>query len=163
MVKSKNRSWLLYVLMGTAWLLISAVATPRLLCALAPTAPTGLRLLWRAMIVLFSWFWLCSTHHIISDRWSLGVFSHELAALYEARLESKPSPLPELTIQYADYAAWQRKFLSSGVMEEQLAYWRRQLDGAAPCRGRPGRRRAGRARARGGRHGRLRRPSRRVP
>src|SRR5207249_3335345 len=51
---------------------------------------------------------------------------------YEARLESKPSPLPELTIQYADYAAWQRKFLSSGVMEEQLAYWRRQLDGAPP-------------------------------
>jgi hypothetical protein len=76
---------------------------------------------------------IVSTHHIISDRWSLGVFSHELAALYEAIRQGKPSPLPELTIQYADYAAWQRKFLSSGVLEHQLAYWRKQLDGAPPA------------------------------
>jgi amino acid adenylation domain-containing protein len=69
-------------------------------------------------------------HHIITDRWSLGVFSHELAALYEATLLGKPSPLLELAIQYVDYAAWQRKFLSSSVLENQLAYWRQQLDGA---------------------------------
>lgn len=73
---------------------------------------------------------IMTTHHIISDRWSLGVFSHELATLYEAHLNGMPSPLPELTIQYADYAAWQRTFLESGVLETQLAYWRRQLEGA---------------------------------
>ncbi len=69
-------------------------------------------------------------HHIITDRWSLGVLSQELATLYEANLEGKPSSLPELGIQYADYAVWQREFLSGKVLEKQLAYWRQQLEGA---------------------------------
>ncbi len=73
-----------------------------------------------------------NTHHIISDRWSLGVLSQELAALYEAFLENKPSPLPELTIQYVDYAVWQRQYLSGSVLDEQLAYWKQQLEGAPP-------------------------------
>ena len=73
-----------------------------------------------------------NTHHIVSDRWSLGVLSQELAALYEAFVEGKPSPLQELPIQYADYAAWQRQFLSGEVLEKQLAYWKQQLRGAPP-------------------------------
>jgi amino acid adenylation domain-containing protein len=73
-----------------------------------------------------------TTHHIVSDRWSLGVLSQELSALYEAFVEGRPSPLPELPIQYADYAVWQRQFLSGEVLEKQLAYWKQQLRGAPP-------------------------------
>ena len=47
-------------------------------------------------------------HHIVSDGWSMGVLVRELAALYEAFAQGQPSPLPELPVQYADYAAWQR-------------------------------------------------------
>jgi amino acid adenylation domain-containing protein/FkbH-like protein len=75
---------------------------------------------------------ILNTHHIISDRWSLGVLSQELAALYEARLEGKSSPLPELEIQYADYAVWQREFFSGDILEKQMNYWRQQLEGARP-------------------------------
>jgi hypothetical protein len=71
-----------------------------------------------------------NTHHIISDRWSLGVLSQELAALYEAYREGRPSPLPVLAIQYADYAVWQRKFLDGEVLQKQLEYWRKRLEGA---------------------------------
>jgi amino acid adenylation domain-containing protein/FkbH-like protein len=73
-----------------------------------------------------------STHHIISDRWSMGVLTQELAALYEANLQGKPLPLPELEIQYADYAVWQREFLSADVLDKQIAYWRQKLEGAPP-------------------------------
>src|SRR5215472_2446118 len=73
-----------------------------------------------------------NTHHIISDRWSLGVLSQELAALYEAFLAGKPSPLAELGIEYADYAVWQRQYLSGGTLERQLDYWKEQLAGAPP-------------------------------
>jgi len=75
---------------------------------------------------------ILNTHHIISDRWSLGVLSQELAAIYEAQLEGKPSPLPELEIQYADYAVWQRQYLSGAALDRQLEYWKRQLQGAPP-------------------------------
>ncbi len=71
-------------------------------------------------------------HHIISDGWSLGVLTRELGALYTADLRGEPSPLPELAVQYADYAAWQREWLQGEVLEEQLSYWRRQLAGAPP-------------------------------
>src|SRR5262249_16411678 len=50
-----------------------------------------------------------NTHHIVTDRWSFGVLSQELAVLYEAFLEGKPSPLEELPLQYSDYAIWQRQ------------------------------------------------------
>jgi amino acid adenylation domain-containing protein len=69
-------------------------------------------------------------HHIISDGWSTGVLARELSALYEAYAAGRPSPLTELPIQYTDYAAWQRQKFGGGRLEEQLAYWRRQLGGA---------------------------------
>ena len=75
---------------------------------------------------------ILNTHHIISDRWSMGVLTQELATLYEANLQGKSSPLPELEIQYADYAVWQREFLSADVLDKQIAYWRQKLEGAPP-------------------------------
>jgi amino acid adenylation domain-containing protein len=66
-------------------------------------------------------------HHIAADGWSLGVFAKELAALYEAFAALRKSPLPELPVQYADYAIWQRQWLESGVEERQFAYWKKQL------------------------------------
>lgn len=71
-------------------------------------------------------------HHIIADGWSIGVLVNELKALYQARIESRLSPLPELEFQYVDYAAWQRELLDSGNMREGLEYWKRQLTGAPP-------------------------------
>ncbi len=68
-------------------------------------------------------------HHIISDGWSSQVLISELAALYQSFVAGKPSPLPMLKIQYADFAYWQRNWLAGEVLEEQLNYWRRQLAG----------------------------------
>lgn len=68
-------------------------------------------------------------HHIVSDGWSIGVLIQEIAALYTAFASNQPSPLPQLTIQYADFAYWQRKWLQGEVLERQLSYWRQQLDG----------------------------------
>ena len=76
---------------------------------------------------------LWGTHHVSADGWSLtSVFVPELARLYAAFTEGHPSPLPELPLQYADYALWQREWLRGPVLEEQLAYWRRQLAGVVP-------------------------------
>jgi non-ribosomal peptide synthetase component F len=69
-------------------------------------------------------------HHIISDGWSMGVLVREVNTIYEAYAAGKPSPLPELTIQYADFADWQRKWLAGNRLEAQLDYWRTQLRGA---------------------------------
>jgi surfactin family lipopeptide synthetase A len=66
-------------------------------------------------------------HHIISDGWSTGIFLRELSALYTAFCQGKPSPLPALPIQYADYAVWQRDWLQGDVLEKQVSYWRQQL------------------------------------
>jgi amino acid adenylation domain-containing protein len=69
-------------------------------------------------------------HHIVSDGWSMGVLVRELAENYRAfRLNENPS-IPELQTQYVDYAEWQRKWLETGVLEEQTKYWKKQLDGA---------------------------------
>ncbi|HEX8190484.1 MAG TPA: amino acid adenylation domain-containing protein [Pyrinomonadaceae bacterium] len=73
---------------------------------------------------------LLTTHHIISDGWSIGILVREVAELYEAFLAGAPSPLAELPIQYGDYAAWERKRFQGGVLDEQLAYWKRRLEGA---------------------------------
>jgi acyl carrier protein len=70
-------------------------------------------------------------HHIVGDAWSLGVLIDEVSTLYGAFSRQQPSPLPELAVQYADYAAWQREWLQGEVLEGQLGYWRRQLSGAA--------------------------------
>ncbi|MEA2690883.1 MAG: hypothetical protein QOJ16_270, partial [Acidobacteriota bacterium] len=75
-------------------------------------------------------FLLFTMHHIASDGWSIGNLIREMAALYGAFQAGLPPPLPELPIQYADYAAWQRGWLVGEVLERQLAYWRRQLAGA---------------------------------
>ncbi|WP_255581301.1 condensation domain-containing protein, partial [Caballeronia sp. dw_276] len=66
-------------------------------------------------------------HHIVSDGWSTGVLVREVAALYEAFSRGEPSPLPALSVQYADYASWQREWLSGAVLREQLDYWQAQL------------------------------------
>ncbi|HEX4495372.1 MAG TPA: condensation domain-containing protein, partial [Thermoanaerobaculia bacterium] len=71
-------------------------------------------------------------HHIVSDGWSIGILLAELTALYEAFTRAALSPLPELPLQYADFAVWQRRWMSGGVLAEQLGYWRRRLAGAPP-------------------------------
>ena len=70
---------------------------------------------------------LLTMHHIAADGWSLGVLVKELATLYAAFVQGKPSPLPELAIQYADFAVWQRNYLQGEVMERQLTWWKAQL------------------------------------
>jgi amino acid adenylation domain-containing protein len=72
---------------------------------------------------------LLTLHHIISDAWSQGVFWRELGVLYEAFATGKPSPLPELGIQYGDFAIWQRQWLQGEVLDTQLAYWKEHLAG----------------------------------
>ncbi|HZD93413.1 MAG TPA: condensation domain-containing protein, partial [Candidatus Sulfotelmatobacter sp.] len=74
---------------------------------------------------------LFTMHHIISDAWSMGVLIEEVSVLYDAFSAGRPSPLPELPIQYADYSMWQRECLEKGVLEEQLAYWKQQLAGVS--------------------------------
>jgi amino acid adenylation domain-containing protein len=73
---------------------------------------------------------LVSMHHIVSDGWSLGVLHHELEALYGAFSRGEPSPLEALPVQYADYALWQRAYVSGDVLDRQLAWWKAQLSGA---------------------------------
>jgi acyl carrier protein len=73
---------------------------------------------------------LLTMHHIVSDAWSASIFFQELGALYEAFTQNRPSPLPELAVQYADYAAWQRTHLQGKVLDKQLDYWREHLKGA---------------------------------
>ncbi|HEY0602366.1 MAG TPA: amino acid adenylation domain-containing protein [Herpetosiphonaceae bacterium] len=70
---------------------------------------------------------LFAMHHIISDGWSSGVFQREMIALYTAFSQGRPSPLPPLPIQYADFAIWQRGWLQGDVLDQQLGYWQRQL------------------------------------
>jgi amino acid adenylation domain-containing protein len=74
---------------------------------------------------------LLTVHHIVFDAWSMGVFVRELCLLYEAFSAGRPSPLPELPIQYADFAAWQRQRLKEGLLESQLPYWRQRLGDAS--------------------------------
>jgi iturin family lipopeptide synthetase A len=66
-------------------------------------------------------------HHIVSDGWSIGVLVQEIVTLYSAYCQGQPSPLPELSIQYADFARWQRQWLQGQVLESQLDYWQTQL------------------------------------
>ena len=73
---------------------------------------------------------LFTMHHIISDGWSMGVLVQELASALSSLLVGQPSPLPELPVQYADYAVSQREWLQGEVLAEQLGYWREQLSGA---------------------------------
>ncbi|HSN97076.1 MAG TPA: amino acid adenylation domain-containing protein, partial [Candidatus Nanopelagicales bacterium] len=73
---------------------------------------------------------LLDMHHIVSDGWSTGVLVREIGALYPAFHAGQSSPLPELPIHYADFAAWQRAFLAGEPLDREIAYWRRRLSGA---------------------------------
>ncbi|HEV2148772.1 MAG TPA: amino acid adenylation domain-containing protein [Longimicrobiaceae bacterium] len=73
---------------------------------------------------------LATMHHIVSDGWSRGVMIRELSALYDAALRGEPASLPELPIQYADFAAWQRERLEGPSAAAQVEYWRKHLEGA---------------------------------
>jgi amino acid adenylation domain-containing protein len=75
---------------------------------------------------------LFTMHHIVSDGWSIGVLIHELATLYKAFCEGKTSPLPELQIQYGDFAIWQQEYLQGEALAVQKNYWKRQLGGCLP-------------------------------
>ena len=89
----------------------------------------------RAFLLRFSatdHVFLLNMHHIVCDQWSFGVLGRELMALYNAHLLGLSSPLPPLSLQFADFASWQRQWLSGPVLDAQLAYWRRHLGGALP-------------------------------
>jgi amino acid adenylation domain-containing protein len=75
---------------------------------------------------------LCTMHHAITDAWSMQVFVKELALLYEAFSNGRPSSLPELPIQYGDYAKWQREWCATGALQQQIAYWKKRLQNAPP-------------------------------
>jgi amino acid adenylation domain-containing protein len=71
---------------------------------------------------------LLTMHHIVSDGWSMGVLFRELAALYESFAMGRPSPLPDLKIQYSDFSQWQSEYLQGKVLDAHLGYWRERLD-----------------------------------
>src|SRR5262245_45256226 len=74
---------------------------------------------------------LVNMHHIVSDGWSIEVIIREVSQLYEAFRQGQESPLPDLEVQYADYAVWQRGWLQGETLDTQLRYWREKLDGVA--------------------------------
>ncbi|HEV7684731.1 MAG TPA: condensation domain-containing protein, partial [Pyrinomonadaceae bacterium] len=89
----------------------------------------------RAMLVKLAddqHIFLITLHHIASDGWSLVLFFQELSTIYNAFSRGKSSPLEELPLQYADYAAWQRQWLQGETLQTQLAYWKQQLGGQLP-------------------------------
>jgi hypothetical protein len=75
---------------------------------------------------------LLTMHHIASDAWSTGILFREIASFYEEFCGGKPSRAPDLPIQYADYAVWQRARFQGELLASQLAYWRNQLDHLSP-------------------------------
>src|SRR5262249_28326875 len=72
---------------------------------------------------------LRTTHHIVADGWSQGVFNREFAVLYEAYREGRENPLRPLAVQYADFSMWQREWVDEERLRGGLDYWRRQLAG----------------------------------
>ncbi|MBI5100065.1 MAG: amino acid adenylation domain-containing protein [Nitrospirae bacterium] len=75
---------------------------------------------------------LLTVHHIVSDGWSIGILCRELSAFYEAFSKGNPSPLPELPIQYGDFAVWQRTWLQGERLKKQLTFWKEQLKDISP-------------------------------
>jgi len=73
---------------------------------------------------------LLTLHHSIADGWSMAILMREVAALYAAFREGRPSGLEPLEVQYADFAVWQRRWLAGEVLAEQIDYWRQHLEGA---------------------------------
>ncbi|HEX8128490.1 MAG TPA: amino acid adenylation domain-containing protein [Pyrinomonadaceae bacterium] len=76
---------------------------------------------------------ILTMHHIVTDGWSMGILLRELIALYQAFSAGRPSPLPELAVQYADFSQWQQDWLCGEVLETELSYWREQLAAAPPA------------------------------
>jgi amino acid adenylation domain-containing protein len=74
---------------------------------------------------------LATLHHIVFDGWSIGLLLREIALLYGAFAAGRPSPLPELPVQYADFASWQREWLDGEALAGEIAYWRQRLAGLA--------------------------------
>jgi len=112
-----------------------AAAGETLRLALAATQRSfdlGSDLPWRACVVRqgeASWTLLLSLHHIVSDAWSRELLVRELLAIYSALRRGAAAALPELAVQYADFALWQRRYLRGEILESLLGYWRRQLEG----------------------------------
>jgi aspartate racemase len=75
---------------------------------------------------------LITMHHIVSDGWSLGVLVEEVSSLYQSIVNGESMELPELPVQYTNYALWQREWLQGDILEAQLGYWRKQLEGIEP-------------------------------
>ncbi|MEH1902755.1 MAG: amino acid adenylation domain-containing protein [Nostoc sp.] len=75
---------------------------------------------------------LLNMHHIIFDAWSMGILMQELSVLYGAYLQKLPSPIPELPLQYIDFAVWERQWFKGERLEEELSYWRQKLAGITP-------------------------------
>ncbi|MDX3226207.1 amino acid adenylation domain-containing protein [Streptomyces sp. ME19-01-6] len=73
------------------------------------------------------WTFVVTQHHVVSDGWSTGLIKKELSELYAARVAGRSPRLPELTVQYADYAVWEREWLGSDLAQRQRAYWRDRL------------------------------------
>lgn len=73
---------------------------------------------------------LITMHHIVSDEWSMGVLMKELSVLYGAFVRGEADPLPELSLQYADYAIWQREWMKGDILRQQADYWKTTLIGA---------------------------------
>src|SRR5262249_16506174 len=73
---------------------------------------------------------LITMHHIVSDGWSIAVLLNELSALYRAFVRGGADPLPELSVQYPDYAVWQRNWMQGEALTRQAEYWRSTLAGA---------------------------------
>jgi amino acid adenylation domain-containing protein len=81
---------------------------------------------------------IVNIHHIAADGWSLGVFTAELTQLYAAFRSAQASPLPDLSIQYGDYAYWQRRNVENGIIQSDISYWKKQLHGPLPVMDLPG-------------------------
>jgi len=73
---------------------------------------------------------LCTMHHIVTDSWSVQIMAKELSALYGAFCTQRPSPLPELPITYGDYSEWQRKWFKTAKVQQQLKFWKDELEDA---------------------------------
>lgn len=72
---------------------------------------------------------ILTLHHLVGDGWSINILVKELSAIYQAYSDGKPSPLPEIPVQYTDFVYWQRNWLQGEVIEKHLAYWQQQLNG----------------------------------
>ncbi|WP_160718118.1 non-ribosomal peptide synthetase, partial [Chitinophaga solisilvae] len=75
---------------------------------------------------------VCVLHHIAADGWSTGIIVKEFSALYNAAVTGQPAVLAPLPVQYADYALWQRRYIAGSILEQQQAYWQKQLAGVTP-------------------------------